>query len=145
MFIDASYFGYSMGAENIFPGNKLLNFSLIILLEFVGFTFTSIFLDKFGRRPALSACAIVSALFGIAIGITPIESPIKWLRIPFAVVAILLTALCSNGSYVYASELFLYLLIWKLKKLRSKWCVSKKFLEGLGLFVLDWCHSVLPV
>ena len=101
--INLCYYGLTMNSVNL-NGNIFLNSLLGVLIEAPGYLIAMLTMDRFGRKPILVLCQLVSGCACIAAGFVPASLP---------VVTSVLSCLGKLGTsaafaliYLYSAEMF---------------------------------------
>lgn len=100
------YYGLSLNTSNLPGGNDYLNLTLSGLVEFPGFVFCLLMMDRYGRRPSLCLSMIFCGAAMIAVVFVPKGSGLEWLVITLAMTGKAFTGSSFTLVYNYSAELF---------------------------------------
>ncbi|GFG37619.1 hypothetical protein Cfor_12698, partial [Coptotermes formosanus] len=98
-----TYYGLSWNTSNL-GGNDYLNFLLSGAVEYPGYGFLLLALNRWGRRAVLCACMIVG---GVALLLTcVVPSDMNWLIITLAMIGKMVITSSYGTVYVFSAEQF---------------------------------------
>ncbi|XP_013396163.1 organic cation transporter protein-like [Lingula anatina] len=100
------FYGLSLGTSQLPGGNDYLNLSLSGLVEFPGFLFCILVMDRIGRRPCLCISMISCGVACIGAAVIPDTAGLDWLSITLSMIGKAFSGACFVLVYNYSAEAF---------------------------------------
>ncbi|XP_013395182.1 organic cation transporter protein isoform X3 [Lingula anatina] len=141
------YYGLSLSTSKLPGGNDYLNLSLSGIVEFPGFLFCILLMDRLGRRPCLCMSMIFCGVACIGAGVIPILSPgggLDWLVITLSMIGKAFTGSAFVLVYNYSAEAFPTVIRNGVVGVSSMFARVGGILAPLVNLMGDYTHSSVP-